>query len=76
MRIAVAVNYGLDKAADKVFKPCIRGTRITTGDILGWLAAGMSVAEIISDFPELNEVQIRAALTFTSHNSYPSQLVI
>jgi uncharacterized protein (DUF433 family) len=44
-------------------KSCIKGTRITSGDILGWLAAGMSIADIISDFPELNEVQICVAIT-------------
>jgi len=36
-------------------KPCIRRMRITVYDVLGWLAAGMSVAEIIDDFPELTE---------------------
>jgi len=34
-------------------KPCIRGLRITVYDVLGWLASGMSHAEIIEDFPEL-----------------------
>lgn len=33
-------------------KPCIRGMRITVYDVLGWLAAGMSHAEILEDFPE------------------------
>ena len=36
--------------------------RIAVADILGWLAAGMSHAEIIADFPELTEEDIRAAL--------------
>ncbi len=34
-------------------KPCIRGMRITVYDVLGYLAAGMTAEEIISDFPEL-----------------------
>jgi uncharacterized protein (DUF433 family) len=42
-------------------KPCIRGTRITVGDILQWLSAGMSAEEILADFPELREVHLRAA---------------
>ncbi|MFP4090876.1 MAG: DUF433 domain-containing protein [Cyclobacteriaceae bacterium] len=42
-------------------KPCIRGMRITVGDILGWLAAGMSIPEILEDFPELEEKDIYAA---------------
>ncbi len=45
-------------------KPCIRRMRITVYDVLGWLAAGMSVAEIIDDFPELTEADIRACLEF------------
>ena len=46
--------------------PCIRGMRITVADILGWLAAGMSHAEIIADFPELTEEDIRAALAYAA----------
>jgi len=47
-------------------KPCIRGMRITVGDVLGWLAAGMSHSEIIADFPELNEDDIYACLAFAA----------
>jgi uncharacterized protein (DUF433 family) len=47
-------------------KPCIRGMRITVGDILGWLAAGMSVPEILEDFPELEEKDIYAALAYAA----------
>lgn len=47
-------------------KPCIAGTRITVGDILGWLAAGMSIEEILTDFPELNENNIYAALAYAA----------
>jgi uncharacterized protein (DUF433 family) len=36
--------------------------RITVGDVLGWLAAGMSQQEILEDFPELTEDDIRACL--------------
>jgi uncharacterized protein (DUF433 family) len=43
-------------------KPIITGTRISVYDVLSWLAEGMSVNDIISDFPELNEVQIKACL--------------
>ena len=47
-------------------RPCIRGLRITVADILGWLAVGMSHDEIISDFPELTEEDIRASLAFAA----------
>lgn len=47
-------------------RPCIRGMRIAVADILGWLAAGMSHAEIIADYPELTEGDIRAALAYAA----------
>ena len=48
-------------------KPCIRGMRITVGDILGWLASGMMMDDIISDFPELTKDDIYASLAFAAH---------
>ncbi|MEG4023225.1 DUF433 domain-containing protein [Microcoleus sp. S13C4] len=45
-------------------KPCIKRMRISVYDVLGWLAAGMSHAEILDDFPELTEEDIRAYLEF------------
>lgn len=47
-------------------RPCIRGMRIAVSDILGWLAAGMSHDEIIADFPELTEADIRASLAYAA----------
>lgn len=47
-------------------RPCIRGMRIAVSDILGWLAAGMTHPEIIADYPELTEVDIRAALAYAA----------
>ena len=34
-------------------RPCVRETRITVYDVLGWLSAGMTYSEILADFPEL-----------------------
>jgi uncharacterized protein (DUF433 family) len=48
-------------------RPCIRGMRITVGDVLGWLAVGMTEAEIIGDFPELTHSDIHAALAFAAN---------
>jgi uncharacterized protein (DUF433 family) len=47
-------------------KPCIKGTRISVSDILGWLASGMSHAEILEDYPSLKDEDIKAALLFAS----------
>ena len=47
-------------------RPCIRGMRIAVADILGWLASGMSHDEILADYPELTEEDIRAALAYAA----------
>lgn len=47
-------------------KPCIRGMRITVTDVLEYLAGGMSIPEILADFPELTEEDIRACLAFAA----------
>jgi uncharacterized protein (DUF433 family) len=47
-------------------RPCIRGMRITVYDVLGWLAAGMSHAQILEEYPELTEADIRACLEYAA----------
>ena len=47
-------------------KPCIRGMRITVGDVLGYLSSGMTEDEILEDFPYLEREDIRAALSFAA----------
>jgi uncharacterized protein (DUF433 family) len=47
-------------------KACIRGMRITVNDILGWLASGMTISEILEDFDELTEEDIFAALSYAA----------
>lgn len=47
-------------------KPCIRGMRITVGDILSWLASGMTIQEILSDYDELREEDIYATLSYAA----------
>ena len=47
-------------------KPCIRGLRITVYDVLEYLASGMSIAEILADFPDLTEEDIQACLAFAA----------
>ena len=51
-------------------KPCIRHMRITVYDVLGWLAAGMTTAEIIGDFPELTPEDIQAVLSFAADREH------
>jgi len=47
-------------------KPCIRGMRITVGDVLEYLASGMSEDQILADFPYLERDDIRAVLAFAA----------
>jgi uncharacterized protein (DUF433 family) len=47
-------------------KPCIRGMRLTVSDVLQYLAAGMSVEDMLTDFPELTADDIRACLAFAA----------
>jgi uncharacterized protein (DUF433 family) len=51
-------------------KPCIRGLRITVYDVLSYLAAGMSVEEILQDFPELTQEDIQACLAYAADREH------
>ncbi len=47
-------------------KPCIKNTRITVYDILEYLAGGMSIDEVLSDFPKLTHEDIQAVFAFAA----------
>jgi uncharacterized protein (DUF433 family) len=47
-------------------QPCIRGMRITVYDILGYLAAGDSIEEVIDNFPELTREDILACFAYAA----------
>lgn len=47
-------------------QPCIKGTRITVGDILSYLASEMTTEEILEDFPKLTKKDILAALAYAA----------
>jgi uncharacterized protein (DUF433 family) len=47
-------------------KPCVRDTRISVFDVLGWLASGMNSAQILKDFPELSNEDISACLSYAA----------
>jgi len=55
-------------------KPTIIGTRITVYDVLNWLANGMTINEIIHDFPELDENQIKACLAYAADREHKIQI--
>jgi len=47
-------------------KPCIRGMRITVYDVLDYLASGMTVDELLADFPYLTREDIQACIAFAA----------
>jgi len=51
-------------------QPCIRGLRMTVYDVLQMLASGMSHQEIVEDFPELEEQDIRACLGYAAQREH------
>ena len=54
-------------------KPCVRGTRVTVGDVLGYLAGGMSEDHILGDFPQLTREDIRACLAYAAERERRTQ---
>ena len=51
-------------------KPTIRGMRITVYDILSWFASGMTERDIMQDYPELTEEDIKAALSYAADKEH------
>jgi uncharacterized protein (DUF433 family) len=51
-------------------KPCIRGMRITVFDILGWLASGMTTSDILNEYDELTEEDIKATLAYAADREH------
>jgi uncharacterized protein (DUF433 family) len=47
-------------------KPCIRGTRITVGDVFDYLGGGMTVEEVLEDFPDLTLQDIQACFALAA----------
>ena len=47
-------------------KPCIRGLRITVSDVLDYMALGMTHGQILEDFSDLTEEDLRACLAFAA----------
>lgn len=45
-------------------KPRIKGTRIPVGLILGYVAEGMTVEQILTEFPDLSKEQVAACLEY------------
>ena len=64
-----AINSGI-----RFGKPSIIGTKITVFGVLNWMANGMTINEIIEDFTELNETQIKACLSYAADREHNIQI--
>lgn len=47
-------------------KPCVRGTRLTVGEVLEFLATGASEAELLAAFPQLEHEDVLACFAFAA----------
>jgi uncharacterized protein (DUF433 family) len=47
-------------------KPCVRGTRITVGEVLGMLARGLTPEDVVREFPQLVVADVLACLEFAA----------
>jgi len=57
------ITYEADKRGGQ---PCIRGLRMTVLDVLEYLAGGMTVQEVLDDFPDLTIDDVRACLAYAA----------
>ena len=57
----ISINQGV-----RFGKPCVRGTRITVGDVLSYLAAGMTEDQVLAEFAQLTREDIRACLAYAA----------
>jgi len=65
----VAIDYQACIVRDPAIcggEPVVRGTRVTVRTVLASLAEGMTVAEILRDFPMLNEAAVKAVIAFAA----------
>jgi len=75
MGIEELSNYIVIDQGIRFGKPCIKGTRITIGDILQWLSEGISISEILDDYPLLREIHIKAALAFAARREEIAKII-
>jgi uncharacterized protein (DUF433 family) len=63
------------EAGKRSGKPCIRGLRITVYDVLSYLAADMTIDEILDDFPSLTRNDILACLSYAADREHHTLIV-
>lgn len=56
-------------------KPCVRGTRITVGEVLGALASGLTEPQLIGEFPQLTHEDLLACFAFAAERERRLQAI-
>lgn len=57
-------------------KPCIRGLRVTVGMIVGQLAAGVPVEELLRDYPYLEAADVTQALQYAAWRAEEREILL
>jgi uncharacterized protein (DUF433 family) len=57
-------------------KPCVRGMRVTVGMIVGQIAAGHSIEEILADYPYLEREDVLQALRYAAWRSEEREIML
>jgi uncharacterized protein (DUF433 family) len=57
-------------------KPCIRGLRVTVGTIVGLIASGKTIDDILSEYPYLERNDVTEALSYAAWRSEERELVV
>lgn len=55
-------------------KPCIRGLRYPVETVLEWLAGGMTIEQILEDYPDLGREDILAVLAFAARMAHVKRM--
>jgi uncharacterized protein (DUF433 family) len=57
-------------------KPCIRGLRVTVGMIVGCVAGGQTIQQIVDAYPYLEEQDIKQALAYAAWRSQEHEVTV
>lgn len=63
-------NFIEINAETRFGRPCIIGTRISVYDVLNYFASGMTLDQILDDFPELTKEQVLACLAYAANREH------
>jgi uncharacterized protein (DUF433 family) len=55
-------------------KPCIRGMRVTVGTIVGFIATGKTVEDILAEYPYLEHEDVMEALSYAAWRAEETEI--